>query len=248
MSIVRIKHNGWNIYYLDEKSEILGKCVIDNSYITTKVLKDTKRNYVSVIEIESKKYILKEFRSEVIIPQRKIQTFLKKGEAITTLENGEKAISDGLNELVRPLVAVVKKEIVIQKSFLVMEYIEGEVLKNIDDVLEVIKLAKKIHTLKRYHGDLNTSNFLKSGDKLRILDTQMKIEKIWNFKKCYDLLTLKEDLLVQALEVDVFKNYGDIKKGVGFYLALFIKNIKKTKFINYFREKKKKFREKGWKI
>lgn len=248
MNIAEIKYSGWNIYYLNEKDKILGKSVVDNRYITTRILKDTKRNYVAVIEIEDKKYILKEFRSEIIIPQRKILTFFKKGEALTTLSNGVEAINSGLNELVTPLVAIVKKGATIQKSFLVMEYIEGEILKNNEDILEVIKLTKKIHTLKRYHGDLNTSNFLKCEDNLRILDTQMKSEKVWEFKRSYDLLTLKEDLLVQALEIDIFKNYGDIKKGVGFYLALFIKSIKKTKFINYFRDKKKNFREKGWKI
>ena len=121
MIIEKIKYEDWEIY--SPKSNIkLGKLVLDKEYKVVKVLKDTNRNYVAVILIENKKYILKGFRSEVIIPQRRIQTIFKKGEALTTLENGLEAIDDGITELVKPLVAIIKKKLFIEESFLIMDY------------------------------------------------------------------------------------------------------------------------------
>ena len=38
------------------------------------------------------------------------------------------------------------------------------------------------------------------------------------------------------------------KKNIFYYFAIFMKKIKKLKFIQRIKEKKKKLREKGWKI
>ena len=150
MIIEKIKYEDWEIYSPKSNKE----------YKVVKILKDTNRNYVAVILIENKKYILKGFKSEVIIPQRKIQTLLKKGEALTTLENGLEAIENGITELVKPLAAIIKKKLFIKESFLIMEYVDGRNLSTEKDIDEVIKITKKFHRLNRYHGDLNTSNFL----------------------------------------------------------------------------------------
>ena len=98
------KYLEWQIYFLEEENntEILGELILNNKYIIKKVFKDTERNYVAQIEIENKYYILKEFRSEVIIPQRKIQTLLKKGEALSTLINTTEAIAVSYTHLTLP--------------------------------------------------------------------------------------------------------------------------------------------------
>lgn len=245
-----MKKEKYKLYKLlgkQEKDLQLGKKIVDEDYEIIKILKDTKRNYVAVIQIEGKKYILKEFRSEIVIPQRKIQTILKKGEAINTLVNGIEAIDIGIEELAKPLVAIVMKKIMIKKSYLLMEYIDGENLKTIEDIDEVIKIIKKIHLLGRYHGDLNTSNFIKSKNKIMILDTQMKREQKIFFKRAYDIFTLKEDLLVKFWGYDIEKKYN-VPKGIFPFLAKAIKELKKTKFIKKIREIKSKLREKGIKI
>lgn len=247
MIIEKIKYKNREIY--SPKSNIkLGKLVLDKEYKIMKILKDTKRNYVAIILIENKKYILKGFRSEVIIPQRKVQTFLKKGEALTTLENGLKAIENGINELVKPLVAIIKKKIFIEESFLIMEYVNGRSLSTEKDIDEVIKITKKFHNLNKYHGDLNTSNFLMTDNGIKILDTQMKTEKILFFKRGYDLLTLKEDLLVRKLNYLVEEKYGNFNKDIGYFIARLMKKIKNLKFIKRIKKEKKKLREKGWRI
>ncbi|WP_175612852.1 lipopolysaccharide core heptose(II) kinase RfaY [Fusobacterium mortiferum] len=250
MKIKKYLYKEYKIYFPEEKleREELGKSIIDNNFKTIKILKDTKRNYVAIIEIENKKYILKEFRSEVVIPQRKIQTFLKIGEALRTLINGLSAIEEGIDELVEPLLAIVKKKIFIEKSFLLMEYIDGDILRTKEDIDKVIEIIKKVHGLGRYHGDLNTSNFIKVNDSLKIIDTQMKKEKIWNFKKIYDIFTLKEDLLVKMLNYHIENNYVIENKRISYMFVFIVKKIKRSNLIEKFREFKKKMRKKGWKI
>lgn len=250
MKILNSKYQEWNIYYPENNKIIieLGKDVINNNYSVIKVLKEGKRNYVAVISINNKKYILKEFRSEIIIPQRKIQTYFKKGEAFTTLKNGLESIEEGIFELVKPVVAIVKRKKTIEKSYLIMEYVLGQKLQTTEDIDEVIKITKKIHKLKRYHGDLNTSNFIKTNAGLKVLDTQMKKEKLCSFKKYYDILTLKEDLLVINLKYKVDENYKISKIRLAFIFAFLLKRLKKLKIINIMRKYKKDLREKGWKI
>lgn len=250
MKIKKYLYKEYKIYFPEEKleREELGKSIIDNNFKTIKILKDTKRNYVAIIEIENKKYILKEFRSEVVIPQRKIQTFLKIGEALRTLINGLSAIEEGIDELVEPLLAIVKKKIFIEKSFLLMEYIDGDILRTKEDIDKVIEIIKKVHGLGRYHGDLNTSNFIKVNDSLKIIDTQMKKKKIWNFKKIYDIFTLKEDLLVKMLNYHIKNNYVIENKRISYMFVFIVKKIKRSNLIEKFREFKKKMRKKGWKI
>ena len=253
MEVKENKYKEWKIYSPFGKEEVLleniGKRIIDNNFKLIKILKDTKRNYVAIIEIEKIKYILKEFRSEVIIPQRHIQTIFKDGEALTTLKNGLEAIEEGIDELVKPLIALVKKNWMIEKSYLLMEYIEGSRIETKEDVDKIIKLIKKVHQLGRYHGDLNTSNFIKLNNEIKMIDTQIKKEKILFFKRAYDIFTLEEDILVSRyLFYDVKKEYGNIRKGLGYFIAKSIKNIKKLKIINIIKKQKKKLRNKGWKI
>ncbi|XTA53135.1 lipopolysaccharide biosynthesis protein [Fusobacterium sp. SB021] len=244
------KYQEWNIYY-PENDKItleLGKNIIDSNYSVIKILKEGKRNYVAIISTNGKKYILKEFRSEIIIPQRKIQTYFKRGEALTTLKNGLESIEEDVFELVRPIAAIVKRKKTIEKSYLIMEYVLGQKLQTTKDIDEVIRITKKIHKLKRYHGDLNTSNFIKTSNGLKVLDTQMKKGMFFSFKKYYDILTLKEDLLVINLKYNVEENYKINKFRLSFVLAFLIKRLKKLKIINIMRKYKKDLREKGWKI
>ena len=106
----QVEYKGFNIFYYENKYVEIGKKIIENDYKTIKVLKDTKRNYVSAIEIDGNNYIIKEPRNEYIIPQRKLMSFFKKGEALTTLININKLINTyKIKEYVRPLIAITKR-------------------------------------------------------------------------------------------------------------------------------------------
>ena len=233
------KYKGYSIFAYDKFFIKIGKNIIDKEYKEHNILKNTKRNFVSEIQINNISYIFKEPRNEYIIPQRKFFTLFKKGEAVTTLININKAIiEDNLIEYAKPLLAIVKrKNRMICYSALIQEKISINDSRELDKMVEV---TKKIHSKGYYHGDCNPSNFITSKDEIKILDTQAKKMGFGNYRAHYDILTMKMD------------SYQDMrypyKKNIFYYLALFVKKFKKLKFIEKIKEKKKKLREKGWKI
>ena len=233
------KYKGYSIFAYDKFFIKIGKNIIDKEYKEHNILKNTKRNFVSEIQINNISYIFKEPRNEYIIPQRKLFTLFKNGEALTTVINVNKAIiEDNLIEYAKPLLAIVKrKNRMICYSALIQEKISINDSRELDKMVEV---TKKIHSKGYYHGDCNPSNFMTSKDKVKILDTQAKKMSFGNYRAHYDMLTMKIDSY-QEMEYPY-------KKNIFYYFAIFIKKIKKLKFIEKIKEKKKKLREKGWKI
>lgn len=228
-----------SIYYFNEYCMKLAKKVIDAEFKEIEKIKDTKRNYVSLIEIDGVKYIYKEPRNEYRIPQRQIMTLLKKGEALTTLININELINKGFKEFAEPLVAVNKrKNGLIIFSFFLMEYVEGKVDRTYLD--EVIEMMKKIHDNGVYHGDFNPGNFLISNGKIRILDTQGKKMGLTRYRAHYDMITMQYD------------SYEEMKypykKDMVYYLAYFVKRFKRLPAIEKLGKIKKNLRDKGWKI
>lgn len=237
--LVEEKYKGYSIFAYGKLYIEIGKNIIDKEYKEINILKNSRRNYVSEIQINNVSYIFKEPRNECIIPQRKFFTLFKKGEALTTLINVNQAISeDNLTEYAKPFLAIVKrKNGMICYSAFIQEKINIETDRNLDKMVEV---TKKIHSKGYYHGDCNPSNFITSKDEIKILDTQAKKMGFGNYRAHYDILTMKMD------------SYNDMrypyKKNIFYYLALSVKKFKKLKFIEKIKEKKKKLREKGWKI
>jgi lipopolysaccharide core biosynthesis protein rfaY len=232
-------YKGFNIFSYDSKNIEIGKKILDNNYKTEIVFKDSKRSTVSEIKIDNNSYILKRIGNETIIPQRKLMTLFKKGEALTTLININKIMDElKISEYVRPLLAINRrKHGMINFSLLVLEKVEGD--SNIDKVA-LIELIKKIHRNKIYHGDFNPSNFIFTKNGIRIIDTQGKKMSFGNYRAHYDILTMKMD------------TYPDLKypykKNLFYYIALAVKKMKRLKFVEKIKEKKKILREKGWKI
>ena len=232
-------YKGFNIFSYDSKNIEIGKKILDNNYKTEIVFKDSKRSTVSEIKIDNNSYILKRIGNETIIPQRKLMTLFKKGEALTTLININKIMDElKISEYVRPLLAINRrKHVMIDFSFLVLEKVKGD--SNVDKIA-LIELIKKIHRNKIYHGDFNPSNFIFTKNGIRIIDTQGKKMSFGNYRAHYDILTMKMD------------TYPDLKypykKNLFYYIALAVKKMKRLKFVEKIKEKKKILREKGWKI
>ena len=232
-------YKGFNIFSYDSKNIEIGKKILDNNYKTEIVFKDSKRSTVSEIKIDNNSYILKRIGNETIIPQRKLMTLFKKGEALTTLININKIMDElKISEYVRPLLAINRrKHGMIDFSFLVLEKVKGD--SNVDKIA-LIELIKKIHRNKIYHGDFNPSNFIFTKNGIKIIDTQGKKMSFGNYRAHYDILTMKMD------------TYPDLKypykKNLFYYIALAVKKMKRLKFVEKIKEKKKKLREKGWKI
>ena len=104
-------YKDFKIFYYDDKYLKIGKKIIEKNFKTVKILKDSKRNYVSEIKIDETNFIMKEPRNEYIIPQRKIMTIFKKGEVLSTLVNINKLIDEyGFKEYARPFLAIVRRK------------------------------------------------------------------------------------------------------------------------------------------
>lgn len=245
--IKNMRYRDFKIYYKDECNKALAQKVLDQNYIVIDEYKNTERNYVAKIEIDKKFYVLKSPKAETVIPQRKVQTIFKKGEGLTSFKNIDYAKSIGLDFFIEPLAVMVKKGIFLQESFILMEYVEGKLIRTAEDIDIIMDMVKKIHEKGIYHGDLNTSNFIKTKSGIKIIDTQAKREKLWHFKRAYDILTMKNDLLVLEREYEVEKDYK-VQRGIGYLLAYVIKNFKKLPIVEKIRGLKVKLRNKGWKI
>lgn len=167
---------------------------------------------------------------------------------MSTLKNIKKAEEKGIVEFVKTYAVIVKKNIFIQESYILMESIDGENLKIKKDIDNMLRVVEILHKKGIYHGDLNTSNFLKINNEIKIIDSQAKQEKYWNFKKWYDILNLKEDDLVLSLNYKVENNYKFLKKDIGYYIAFFLKKFKNMTIIKKIKKYKKKLRQRGWKI
>lgn len=239
---------GFKLYYKTDDGKSLGERVLSKEYVVLCEYKNTERNYVAKIDIDGRTFVLKSPKSETIIPQRKLQTIFKKGEGLTSFINIDRAIEkDGLDFFIEPIAVMVRRGLFLKESFILMEYVEGDIIKSIKDIDEIMQMVKKIHSVGIYHGDLNTSNFIKTSKGIKIIDTQAKREQIWHFKRAYDILTMKNDLLVLGHGYDVEKNYR-VKRDFGYLLAYFIKNFKKLPIVEQIRKIKVYLRNKGWKV
>lgn len=228
-----------SIYSFNESYMKLAKKVINAEFKEIQIIKNTKRNFVSLIEIDNKKYIYKEPRNEYRIPQRQIMTLFKKGESLTTLININELINEGFKEFAKPLVVVNKrKNGVIIFSFFLMEYVEGKVDRTYLD--EIIEMMKKIHNRGVYHGDFNPGNFLINNGRIKIIDTQGKKMKYTKYRAHYDMITMQYD------------SYQEMKypykKDFIYYIAYLMKKFKRLSFVEKMGEIKKRLRDRGWKI
>ena len=228
-----------NLYFFDDEYENIGKKIIEKDFIVIKKLKDTKRNYVALIEIDGKKYILKEPRNEYRIPQRKVMSIFKAGEALATLKNVTRLYNEGIKELILPrLVINTRKFGMITYSAILMDYFDGEIDIKYND--EFVRLVEKIHNKGSYHGDFNPGNFLVKNGEIKILDTQGKRMFLGRYRAHYDMITMRND------------SYKEMKypykKEWYYYLALGMKKLKRLKLVEKIKEKKKRLRDRGWKI
>ena len=151
-------------------------------------------------------------------------TIFKKGEALNTLVNVNKVMDLGIKNLAKIYCAVNKREKgMINFSFLLMEWIEENKNFEVRDTLDKgIEELKKIHKLGYYHGDFNSSNILRKNlNEIKLIDTQLKKDYFFNYKRHYDMITMQYD------------SYNEMcypyDKNIIYYLAYMIKKIKKMK-------------------
>ena len=77
--LIEEKYKEYSIFAYNKFFIEIGKNIIDKEYKEVNILKNSKRNYVSEIQINNINYIFKEPRNEHIIPQRKFFTLFNAG-------------------------------------------------------------------------------------------------------------------------------------------------------------------------
>lgn len=211
---------GKKIYCFDKKYFEILEDILNLKYEIMQEYKNDNRTYVAKIKVENEVYILKKIYITKKI--KKILSFFKKGEALLTLLNINKAIESGVFELAKPLGAIVerKKGFIINEMFL-MEYYDGRVVNGNKEYIKILKILNKIYSLKRFHGDCNPANFYYVDGDIIVLDTKLKRMIFGDYRKHYDILTLMKH----------FKNKIEYpyKKNIFYYFAYFVRKMRDKK-------------------
>lgn len=207
-----------NIFYFDKKyREILEK-VLNSEYKTEQEYKNDNRTYVAKIKIDNKNYILKKIYTTKKI--KKMLSVFKKGEALSTLLNINRAVEKGITELAKPLGAVVERKngIIVNEMFL-MEYYDGRRINGEKEYLRTLKILDKIYSLGRFHGDCNPANFYYVNGKIIILDTKLKKMLFGDYRKHYDILTLMKYIKIKY----------PYEKNIFYYFAALVRKMRDKK-------------------
>ena len=183
------EYKEYKLYFNNEEYEKILEDIIDKKFKVEKEYKNDNRTYVAKIKYNGKNYILKKFY--IRKPLKKFLSIFKEGESVGTFKNINKIIKE-IPELAEIYGAVIKRKgIFIEEEFVLMEYIEGDILIDDENCRRILESVKKIHKLGRFHGDCNPHNFIYDRNKnIRILDTKMKKMGFGNYRAHYDILTL----------------------------------------------------------
>lgn len=217
-NVIKESFDGKNIFYFDKKYKEILKKILNCDYITEEEYKNDNRTYVAKIKADGKNYILKKIYTTKKI--KKILSFFKKGEALSTLLNINEAVENGILELAKPLGAMTERKngFIVNEMFL-MEYCDGRRINGEKEYLRTLKILDKIYSLRRFHGDCNPANFYYMDGKIVILDTKLKKMIFGDYRKHYDILTLMKYIKIEY----------PYKKNIFYYFAYLVRKIRDKK-------------------
>lgn len=214
------EYKGYKLYFEDRNYKKILEDIIEKNFQVEKEYKNDNRTYVAKIKYNGKNYILKKFY--IRKPLKKFLSIFKEGESIRTFKNISNFIKK-IPELAKIYGAVIKRKgIFIEEEFVLMEYIEGNILIDDKNCRRILESVKKIHKLGRFHGDCNPYNFIYDRDnKVRILDTKLKKMNFGNYRAHYDILTLFKH----------FKNKPEYpyKKSIFYEIAFIVRQYRNNK-------------------
>ncbi len=225
LKLIEKKIDNKKIFYYEEKFFNILNNILLSKYKISEEFKNDKRTYVAKISINDECYILKKIY--INKKAKKLLSIFKKGEALSTLINVSNAIENGVNELAKPLGAIIqRKNGVIENEMLIMRCYEGKRVDfrgytTIEDGEKIISILNKIYFLNRFHGDCSPANFYLVNNDIIILDTKLKKMIFGDYRKHYDTLTL-----MKTIKEKIDYPY---KKNIYYYFAYLIRKIRDKK-------------------
>lgn len=175
-----------NLYYASEEAVSLFQKWKEKDYSLLRILKDTNRSYVVLIEMDGKQFVCKEPREK---NRRKWQRFLSIFRGSESKREGQQMLEIEKRGFSGPSFQFAyEKKIgpMVTHSFLIYSYIDAEEI-NLKNAEQAFFYLKKIHEAGFLHGDSQISNFLIHGEKMYIIDSKFKKNYYGALGKAYEL-------------------------------------------------------------
>lgn len=189
----KIKKSNKIIYFNNEKYLKYYDMIEKEEYSILKILKDDKRSYVVLIEMQGEKLVYKIPREKNIRKWQRFLSIFRDSQSKREFSEIEEIHRLGFNTGI-PLLAVEEKScIVVIDSYFLYTYVEGK-QSTCENAPEVGKILTEIHELGYLHGDSQLENFIVSdGDKrIYLIDARFVKNIYGNFGKAYEFLYLEE--------------------------------------------------------
>lgn len=202
--------------------ERLLKFFSEGRFKCERVLQSKEGREVKLVEIEGKRYILKRERGRGALDS------ILGSKALMTYRNLLKLRGRGFKRVFDIHFVVEKKRgVSIEKTYILMEYIEGHPPTTVEEYERVMEAIRELHSLGCYHGDCKPKNFIIREGEVYLIDSKFKRGWSLSLGKCKDVLRLqrrtKENLPIKKY----FKGY---RFSPAYYLAILL--IYKKEIIN----------------
>lgn len=174
-----------NIYYFSEAAFSLFENWKAGEYRLLKILKDTDRSYVALLEMGGDQFIYKEAREK---NRRKWQRFLSVFRGSESKREGLQMFEIRKNGFLGPEFQFAyekKRASMVIHSFLVYSYIEADEL-TAKKAEKAFAYLEKIHDAGFLHGDSQLSNFLIHGEEIYLIDSKFQKNKYGALGSAYE--------------------------------------------------------------
>lgn len=190
--MIKTKYKEWQVIFNGDQRlyGLMDNIIAGNDIPIEKEVKNTARSRVLLLNHAGKKIILKSPREKNKRKWIRFTTLYRKGEAFKTIDNMDKLEHLGI-ESNKPLLAMEKRRFgMVVDSWMIYEYLPGEVCRE-KDYPDVVKKLKEIHAKHILHGDAQIENFLNSESHIITIDFSPKKALFGNVSRFYEYFYLQ---------------------------------------------------------
>ena len=211
---------GYSKGEIEEKK--LLKLFLEEKAVCLRVLQSKEDREVKLVEIDGKRYILKREKGRGIV-----DTFLG-SKAVMSYRNLLKLRERGFTKVFDiHFVAEKRRGMSVEETYILMEYIEGDLPRTIDAYERVMEAIKELHSLGCYHGDCKPKNFIIRDGEVFLIDSKFKRSYSLSLGKCKDVVRLQRRT---EETLPIKKHFKGYRLSPAYYLAILL--IYKKEIIN----------------